>query len=161
MQILRAVTVVGLVVSAFACKGGSGSGGVAATEYKHESPKFKVSIPSDLKPRNIKPDGDGGTRAFTNADGSRDILLVWAKSGSAYDPENQWSGYGKEPDHVKTIAEGQLPGGVGKWIEHDRGRIYVHAVMAKDGWGVLCMTSTPTAKPAADILAACKTLTSY
>ena len=160
---MRAMTIF-LAFAAFACKGGAG------TEYKHDEPRFKVTIPEGLQQGPIKPDADGGgTLAFKNDDGSRDILLVWARSGSPYDPEAQWSRYGKEPDHVKTIAEGKLPGDVGKWIEHDRGRTYVHAVMSArsddlagpGGWGVLCMTSTPTAKPDAALIAACKTLTSW
>ncbi len=148
-----------LLVAA-ACKGGSSGGGT--TEYKHEGPRFKVSVPSDLEQRKVKQESDGSsTLAFRTDDGSRDILLVWAKSGSALDPEAQWSGYGKEADHKKTIAEGKLPGDVGKWIEHQRFQTFVHAVMSKDGWGVLCMTSTPNDKPQADMLAACKTLTSW
>ena len=52
-------------------------------------------------------------------------------------------------------------GDAGKWIENDRGRIFVHAVATtKDGYGVLCMASSPSDKPDRELLDACKTLTS-
>jgi hypothetical protein len=146
-----------LVVAASACKGGAKGGG--GTEYKHPSPAFKVMIPSGLTKRMVHPEGDGGNLAFNNDDGSRDILLVWAKTGSQYDPEGNWSTYGHEADNKKIIAEGKLPGDGGKWLENDRGRIYVHAVASKGGWGVLCMTSSASDKPDRALLDACKTLT--
>jgi hypothetical protein len=148
----------GLVVAAAACKGGGKSSG---TEYKHPSPKFKVTIPSGLEQGKVHPEGDGGNLAFTSKDGSRDVFLLWAKSGSQYDPENNYASYGHEADNVKILAEGKLPGDAGKWIENDRGRIYVHAVGSKDGWGVLCMASSPTAKIDVELLDVCKALSFY
>jgi hypothetical protein len=145
------------LVTIAACKADPPSG----TEYKHPSPPFKVRIPKGLEKGKVHPEGDGGNLAFTSKDGSRDVFLLWAKTGSQYDPQNNYASYGKEADHKKTLAEGTLPGDVGKWIEHDRGRIYVHAVGSKDGWGVLCMASSPTDKIDVELLDVCKALSFY
>lgn len=153
------VAVASLVLALAACKGGSKGSG---NEYKNPSPAFKVSIPSGLTQGKVKTEGDSQNLSFTSKDGSREVFMVWAKTGSQLDPQGAWSNYGHEPDNKKIIAEGKLPGDAGKWIENDRGRTFVHAVATtKDGYGVLCMASSPSDKPDRELLDACKTLTSY
>jgi hypothetical protein len=151
------------VLCVVACKGKGGSGG-SGTTYKHPDPKFQIAYPADLTVRKPKLEGDGGTLAI-NSDKSgdyRDILFVWSKTGTPLDPELQWTRYGNEEDHTKTLENGPLPGGKGKFIVHDRsGRTFIHAVMTDQGYGVLCMASWPTDKPDNSLRDACKSLASY
>lgn len=151
--------IVAALVLAAGCKSGSKSSG---NEYKNSSPNFKVSIPAGLTQGKVKTEGDSSNLSFMSKDSSREVFMVWAKTGSQLDPQGAWSNYGHEPDNKKIIAEGKLPGDAGQWLENDRGRIFVHAVATtKDGYGVLCMASSPSDKPDRELLDACKTLTSY
>jgi hypothetical protein len=149
-----------LLLATTACKGGKGSG--AAADYQHPSPKFKVSIPAGLEKGMIRTEGDDQNMSFTSKDGSREVFLLWAKTGSQSDPQGPYANYGHEDDNKKIIGEGTLPSGSGKWIENDRGRVFIHAVATtKDGYGVLCMASSPPNKLDTELLDACKTLQPY
>src|SRR5512139_1493237 len=81
--------------------GGGAAGGGGGAEYKNPDAKFKVSYPSGLTVGKVKTEGDSSNLSISNSDGSREVFLVWAKTGSSLDPEGSWSRYGHEPDHRK------------------------------------------------------------
>ncbi len=106
------IGIVSAAIVAVGCGKSGGGGGVSGTDVKHENPSFKVTVPSDLKPGKEHPEGDGGS-VDVIADGPvyRDLLLVWARTGSSTDPEASWDRHHHHEDTVKILEEGALPGG--------------------------------------------------
>jgi hypothetical protein len=138
-----------------------GKGGDTAVLLTHESPAFKAQVPGNLKVGKDKPsEGGGANLSVANDDLSQEVFFIWAKTGSAYDPVPQFGRHKKHADLTKVIAEGDLPGGKGKFIQVERGsRTYVHAVASSGGFGIECTASYPTAStPAPVYVDACKTL---
>lgn len=150
---------IAFVLTAVACgKSGGGSG----SAYKHGDPNFQINVPSDLTPGKEHVDRDSHSIELANEkDYGRDILLVWAKSGSDMDPAGSWDRHHHHDDARKILEEGDLPGG-GKFITIDRGALtYAHALVTTGGYTIECTSSDKTEKPDAALLGACKTLAGY
>lgn len=146
-----------LITVACGKSGGSGSA------YKHSDPNFQLTVPADLTPnKNEHVDGDSHSLDLVNEkDSGRDILLVWAKSGSPTDPAASWDRHHHHDDARKIVEEGDLPGG-GKFITIDRGALtFAHALITTGGYSIECTTSDKTEKPDPALLGACKTLAGY
>lgn len=138
---------------------GCGDGG-AGGELRHEKPGFRAKVPTDLKVGADKPDQEGGASlSVANADMSQEVFFTWSPTGSPTDPVPQFDRHKRHEDLTKVVSEGELAGG-GRYIHIERGnRVFVHSVVASDGFGIECTVSWPTAKPASAALAeACKTL---
>jgi hypothetical protein len=138
-----------------ACSGG------APVEYTHSAPDFKLQVPGDLQPGPDKASEDGtASVSIRSDDRSREVFLIWSKTGSPTDAVAGFERHRTHPDLTRIVTEGDLPGGKGRYIQIERGgRTFVHSALASGGWAIECTASTAEPEPPAAYLDACKTLT--
>lgn len=142
-----------LVLLLGACGGG---GDARPVTYVHADPAFALDMPAGFAERD--PGADPLGQDFVDLQGERASLSITVSWGPGPAPAAARDTFKANPDG-KVVAEGDLPGGHGVWIETDYLGGTVGAWMAAGELVVICEGSSGGARSGRDaLLAACKTL---